>query len=919
MKNTILGFLFFLISISSVLGQNNPEISVVFNNTPLKEAILQVEELSDFHFFFEEEWLVNQFVTERFDNKKLFEVLSEIFEETTLNFYISDNTIVLLNNSIVYSTLPSGIFYEEEKVTPPSETTNAPIFREEFVSSEASHKGKLVTIGKQKPNTENKFFTLSGRILNFRDNTPVPNVAVSTTDRSRYAVTDENGFYSITLPYGLNKLETNILGFSQLYQDVIMYGNGSLNLSVAENTETLDEVVVASKRDANVRDAVMGATTINIEEIKTIPLVLGERDILKVATTLPGIKTAGEGASGFNVRGGRADQNLILLDDAVIYNPSHFLGFFSAVNPFTTGSLEVYKASIPAEYGGRLSSVFDIETKPGNTEKVAGEGSIGPITANLSIEVPVVEDKASVIAGVRATYSDYILKSLDEESLKNSEASFYDAIVKYKHAFDKDNTVQGTFYYSKDRFSITSDSVFGYSNRLVSLKWDHRFSDKSRADLIFVNSQYEYDIEYEADANENFEFGYKLNESQLKLNLNYALSKKHKLSYGISSKLYGIDPGNVSPLGDNSSVESKEIQRERGLESAIYFADLFEVSDKLLLDLGIRFSMFSAMGEATQNVYEDGKPKSESTITEVRTYGKNETIKTYGGPEYRFSARYLLGNDYSIKAGFNRTIQYLHLLSTNTTMSPTDIWKLSDLNIEPQRADQYSIGVFKNVIDQDLEFSVEGYYKRMNDLLDYKIGAQLILNEDLETELLQGNGKAYGVEFLVKKTKGRLNGYFGYSYSRAMIQLDSELNEERVNNGEYFASNYDKPHDFSLVTNYRLTKRYSFSANFTYQTGRPVTYPIGNFVFAGEEQVLYSDRNQFRIPDYYRLDLGFNIEGNHKKEKLAHSFINISVYNVLGRNNPYSVFFVNEEGKIQAYQTSIFSIPVPTITYNFKF
>lgn len=919
MKKTILVILFFLVSISSVQGQNISKISVVFENTPLKEAILKVEELSNFQFFFEEEWLENQFVSQHFENKKLTEVLTTLFEKTTLNYYIKDGTVILLNNSIIYSTIPSDVFYKEEQNTSVPAVTNAPIFREEFTSTEASHKGRLVTIGKQKPHTENKFFTLSGRIVNFTDNSAVQNVSISTTDRTRYAVTDENGFYSITLPYGLNKLETNILGFSQLFQDVIMYGNGTLHLSVVENTETLDEVVVASKRDANVRDAVMGATTIAIEEIKTIPLVLGERDVLKVATTLPGIKTVGEGASGFNVRGGRADQNLILLDDAVLYNPSHFLGFFSAVNPFTTGSLEVYKASIPAEYGGRLSSVFDIETKPGNIEKVSGEGSIGPITANLSVEVPVVKNKASVIAGVRATYSDYILKNLDEEQLKNSEASFYDAVVKYKHAINDNNSLQGTFYYSKDRFSITSDSVFGYNNRLLSLKWSHRFSDKSRADLVFVNSQYTYDIDYEADANENFEFGYKLNESQVKLNLNYALSKKHKLSYGISSKLYGIDPGTINPLGENSSVEVKEIQRERGLESALYFADLFEVSDKLLVDLGIRYSMYAALGAATQNVYESGSPKSENTVTEVRNYKKNEVIETYGGPEYRFSARYLLGNDYSIKAGYNRTIQYLHLLSTNTTMSPTDIWKLSDLNIEPQRADQYSIGVFKNVLDKDLEFSLEGYYKRMNDLLDYKIGAQLILNENLETELLQGQGKAYGVEFLVKKTKGRLNGYFGYSYSRAMIQLESDLNEERVNNGEYFPANYDKPHDFSLVTNYKITKRYSFSANFTYQTGRPVTYPIGNFVFAGEEQVLYSDRNQFRIPDYYRLDLGFNIEGNHKKNKLAHSFINISVYNVLGRNNPYSVFFVNEDGKIQAYKTSIFSIPVPTITYNFKF
>ncbi|WP_121907378.1 TonB-dependent receptor [Ulvibacter antarcticus] len=917
MKKKYIAFLIALMSIIQLYGQSATKISVDFKDTPLETAILEVERKSGLQFFFETSWLQNQKVTKSFDQAEVVTVLRGIFENTSLNFYSNDKAVFLLNNSIVNDKLPLGYFEDENKEEYSQNT--APIFQEEFASQTSSRTNRLITIGKQNSATSKKYYEISGRVINEKTDEGVASLSISTLDRTHYAVTDDNGNYTLTLPYGLNKLETNLLGFEQIFQDVIVYGNGRLNLSLTENAQALDEVVVASKRDANVRDAVVGATLINIEAIKTIPLILGERDILKVATTLPGIKTTGEGSSGFNVRGGRADQNLILLDDAVIYNPSHFLGFFSAVNPFTTGSLEVYKASIPASYGGRLSSVFDIETKSGNTEKVSGEGSIGPITANMAIEVPIVKEKASVIAGVRATYSDYILKNLDEEQLKNSEASFYDAIVKYKHAINENNTFQGTFYYSKDRFSITSDSVFSYNNRLLSLKYNHRFSEKSRGELLFVNSEYKYDIGFEADANNNFDFGYKLNESQIKLNLNYNLSDAHKLSYGLSSKIYSIDPGEIVPIGANSDVNAKTIDREKGLESAIYVSDLYEINDKLLVDIGLRYSIYAALGEATQNVYADGEPRSENSVTEVKSYGKNEVIKTYGGPEYRISGRYLLGNDFSFKAAYNRTIQYLHLLSTNTTMSPTDIWKLSDLNVEPQRADQYSIGFFKNIVDEDLEFSLEGYYKKMNDLLDYKIGAQLILNDDLETELLQGEGKAYGVEFLIKKNKGRLNGYFGYSYSRALIKLDSEIRQEQVNNGEFFAANYDKPHDFTMVANYKLTKRFSFSGNFTYQTGRPVTYPIGSFVFAGEEQVLYSDRNQFRIPDYYRLDLGFNIEGNHKKNKLAHSFINISVYNVLGRNNPYSVFFVNEDGQIKAYKTSIFSVPVPTITYNFKF
>lgn len=920
MQINFLAILILLLSTVGLFGQTEQNITATFNNSPLKEAILKVESISNKEFYFEETWLKGYYVTKTFKNESLREVLEGFFSNTNLNYVLKDNKVILLNNTYVYTELPPDFFNEvTQKENSIEVKSNAPIFQEEYANSHTVHKRKMVTIGKQRPNTSNNTYVLSGVFKNFNTGEPLANLSISTVDRSKYAITDSEGKYSIRLPYGLNKLETNLLGFEKIRQDVIMYGDGSLNIELIENTESLEEVVVKSNKDANVRDAVVGVTNIDIESIKTIPLVLGERDVLKVATTMPGIKTAGEGSSGFNVRGGRSDQNLILLDDAVLYNPSHFLGFFSAVNPFTTGSMEIYKASIPAEYGGRLSSVFDIETKSGNMEKFAGEGSIGPITANLALEIPVVKEKASLIAGFRATYSDWILRSLDEDKLKNSEASFYDGIVKYKHNIDNDNSIQGTVYFSKDRFSITSDSIFDYSNRLISLKYNHAFSEKSNAELILVNSQYQYEVNYEADANQDFEFDYQLNEYQAKLNFNYKFNNKHRLSYGLSSKLYAIDPGNINPIGENSDVLAKSIDREKGLESAIYLADLFEVNKKFLLDLGLRYSFYSALGPATQNIYTSGVPKSDSSIEEVKEFGNNESIKTYGGLEYRFSARYLLGNDFSVKAGFNRTIQYLHLLSTNTTQSPTDIWKLSDLNIKPQRANQYSLGFFKNLSEKDIEFSLEGYYKTMADILDYKIGAQLIMNDELETELLQGEGKAYGIEFLVKKNSGRFNGYVGYSYSRSQVKLDSQLMQERVNNGEFFSANYDKPHDFSIVANYKLTKRFSFSGNFTYQTGRPITYPIGRYVFAGEEQVLYSDRNQFRIPDYYRLDLGVNIEGNHKLNKLAHSFINISVYNVLGRNNPYSVFFVNEAGEIKAYKTSIFSIPVPTITYNFKF
>ncbi|MNQ22192.1 Ferrienterobactin receptor precursor [compost metagenome] len=699
----------------------------------------------------------------------------------------------------------------------------------------------------------------------------------------------------------------------------MVYDNGQLDITLYESINELDEVIIKKNADKNVKNVIAGVSSIDVEGIKNIPLVLGERDIFRVATTLPGIKTTGEGSAGFNVRGGKDDQNLILLDNAVLYNTSHFLGFFSAVNPYTTSKVDIYKGSIPARFGGRLSSVFDIASKNGNPEKFSGEGGIGSVTSNLTIGTPIVKNKSSLLVGVRTTYSEWILKTLDDESLKNSQAAFFDGIIKYNHKINTNNNIESTLYYSKDRFSISSDSVYKYSNALVSLKWNHAFSSKSKADLIFTNSNYKFNIDYNNGTPNSFDYGYKLNETQFIANANYALNSKHAFNYGVSSKLYNVDPGYLNPKDPKSTIIPVNTEDEKALESAIYFSDNYTLSEKFLISIGLRYSTYSALGESTQRIYESNAPVNDNTVIGTQHYKKNEVIKTYGGFEPRIAARYLFTDDFSVKASYDKTFQYIHLLTNNTTQSPTDSWKLSDLNIAPQEAQQFSLGFYKNLDNDNIELSLEGYYKKSNNLLDYKVGSELLLNENTETQLLQGEGKAYGVEVLLKKNAGKLNGWLGYTYSRTFIRINTEFIDEKVNNGHYFPTNFDKPHEVSAVLNYKFTKRYSLSGNFVYQSGRPITYPIGSYIYNGMEYTLYSDRNKFRIPDYYRLDLGFNIEGNHKIKKLSHSFWNISVYNVLGRNNPYSIFFITTDGQIKAYKTSIFSVPIPTITYNVKF
>jgi len=901
--------------------EKSVNVTLSFEDIKIEKVLQNLENITEYKFFYILDWLGDTSVSGDYKNVPIDKVLEDIFKNTQMNFYIDDKSnIILTQNNIIHDKLPNDFFVvKQDSVIEESldkETAINPIFYEDDTLDDDI---EIIRIGKENKRSSLKSFVLTGNIKNNSTGEPIINAAILVKGNNTGTTTDSKGNYEITLATGINTLQISALGKGNVEKTIIIYNNGELNFTLNDDFESLDEVLIEANRDRNVVKAVTGLSLIDVEEIKNIPLVLGERDILRVAIALPGITNAGEGASGYNVRGGKTDQNLILLDNSVVYNPSHFFGIFSALNPFTSKTASIYKGSIPAEFGGRLSSVFDIKTKDGNTNKFSGEASIGAVMSNLTLELPIIKNKSSLLIGGRSTYSNWVLKALDDESLNNSKASFYDIVVKYHHKLNKNNSIKTTAYMSKDDFSITSDSLYSYNNKLFSFDWGHKFDDKNSSNIILAKSQYEFKINYKDSTNSGFDLGYKIDETELKLKMKYNHSDAHKFTYGLSSKLYAVNPGSRVPIGLDSRFVSVNIPKERGLESAVFISDNFTVNDKLLIDAGLRYSHYLSLGESTQRVYALNEPKVEGTLIENAYYKKNEVIKQYGGLEARISLRYFLMPDFSVKASFNNNIQYIHTLSNNTTVSPTDTWKLSDLNIKPQSVNQYSLGFYKNLKDNAYEISVEGYYKEANNILDYKVGANLLLNETIEREVLQGKGKAYGVEFLIKKDKGKFNGWIGYTYSKSLNKFKSEFLSESINNGNYFPSNYDKPHDVSIVTNYKITNRYSISTNFVYQTGRPVTYPIGKYVLNDTEYVVYSERNKFRIPDYYRLDVSFNVEGNHKIKKFAHSFWNLSIYNVLGRNNPYSVFFVTDEGRVKAYKSSIFSIPIPTITYNFKF
>lgn len=779
---------------------------------------------------------------------------------------------------------------------------------------------RIFDIGIKTTNFKRGNVTLAGFVRVAQTGEPVIGANVYITNPRIGVSTDQSGFYSLTLPAGRHALNIRYIGMRDAVRLINLYSEGKLDVEMVEQVRSLKEVDISAEKVANIRSTQMGVEKLTMATIKQIPTVFGEPDILRVILTLPGVKSVGEASTGFNVRGGGTDQNLILYNDATIYNPSHLFGFFSAFNSDAVKDIELYKSSIPAKFGGRISSVLDVRSREGNNKKIAGSAGIGLLTSRFNIEGPLIKDRTSFMLGGRTTYSDWLLGKLPEKSgYKNSKASFSDVDVHLNHKFNDKNTLAFTGYLSNDRFNLNSDTVYSYSNKNLSLKWKHIFHNKFNMNLTAGVDNYEYQVEAHENPVNAYDMGFDINQSNFKADFTYYLSNKHTLDFGGSSIMYKTHPGKFVPWGEQSLVRQDILQSEQALESAVYLTDRFDITPALSLNLGIRFSLYHYLGPQSTYAYPDGLPKNDFNITDSLVFKKGDVIKKYGGPEYRISARYAITGDMSVKLAFNTLKQYIHMLSNTTAIAPTDIWKLSDLHIKPQSGRQASFGLYKNFKSNTIETSAEVYYKWLDNYLDYRSGATLVLNHHLEQDVINTQGKAYGAEFQIKKTAGKLNGWVSYTYSRTFLKMDDPTSIQLINNGEYYPANHDKPHDFTLVGNFKASHRFSVSANVTYSTGRPITLPVGKFYYGGAERVLYSDRNQYRIPDYFRTDLSMNIEGNHKVHQKIHSSWTIGVYNVTGRHNPYSTYFTTEDGSVKGYRLSIFATPIPFVNYNLRF
>ena len=768
--------------------------------------------------------------------------------------------------------------------------------------------------------------TISGTVYDKNNNETLIGVSLYFPELNAGVTTNEYGFYSVTLPKGTYKVQVNYLGYYSIVETIILNKKITKNFKLEEESESLDEIVIKSNIEKlNVKTPQMSVNRLTSATIKQIPVVLGEADIIKSLILLPGVTSAGEGASGFNVRGGAADQNLILLDEAVVFNSSHLFGFFSVFNPDVIKDVKLYKGGIPSKYGGRLSSVLDIYQKEGNSNDFKLTGGIGLVSSRLLAEGPIEKGKSSFLIGGRASYAHLFLPLFNNEN----KAYFYDLNSKINYRFNDQNNLFLSTYFGKDVFGISDNFVNKYGNSVVNLRWNHLYSDKLFSNLSIIYSDYFYGLILDFVG---FEWDSGITNFNLKYDFKHYINNDFKLSYGISSIYSKFNPGKIVPNRADSGIIAEKLTDKYANEFASYIDAEHTLNDKLRVQYGIRFSNFMRLGQDELNVYKDNKPvlydtefkkyKAAEAIASD-SFKRSDVISSFNNFEPRFSLSYTLNDQTSIKASYNRMAQYLHLISNTSSPAPLDVWAPSGKYIKPQLLDQFAIGYFKFLKDGDYSIETEAFYKDIQNRIDYINGANLVANNEIETVILNGKARAYGLEILVKKNQGKLKGWLAYTLSKSeQLTAGRTLNEPGINNGEWYNTPYDKTHDFSINASYELNKKWKFNTNFVFQTGQPTNYPVGQYEVQSLNVPIYNDnsRNSDRLPAYHRLDISatLNPEKNNIRKWQAEWVFGI--YNLYGRQNAASVNFSQnrETSRNEAVQTAIFGL-VPSVTYNFKF
>jgi hypothetical protein len=853
------------------------------------------------NFYYKPEWFHKLSVGKVYENITLTSVLEEMLKETPYTFTtMQPNTVIFLPKDEVTSIM-SRSSYE----------TSAP--------------DNIEVIGNREDIGKVKRPEIKGIIVDGKNGEPIIGAIVAVRDGNYGTTSDVKGNFSLNLLPGIYNLVFSSIGYEEKTYTIKLIGNGTLNVELFDVSIKLDEVIVSAQRnDKNVVGNQMSLVELDKKLIKQIPPIFGERDVIKSLTTMPGIKSVGEFGSGINVRGGSSDQNLFLLEGTPIFNTAHVFGLLSVVSPDVVNNVTLYKGYIPPTFGERISSVMDIQLKEGSYQKFQANGGIGLLNSRLMLEAPIIKDKASISVGGRASYSDWLLQKMPDINLRQSSAQFYDLFGTISVTNKPDNKIILFGYTSNDKFRYSNEIVYAYNNYLGSLNWDHTFNNRLSSRLILAHSRYNINKDIIDNEYEMKRISLGINYSSVKTDFSYLPFAHHTFNFGTQVIYYSLNPGEQKPLDNKSIIKYTSLHRERGIEAAVFAGDQYDLGDKVTIQAGVRFSAYAFLGPNEINNYQTGMELSPNTLTGSQTYKPGEIIQKYFNLEPRASLKVLLGETNSVKLSYNHNVQYLNLVSYTSISTPDDVWKLSSPYILPPKCDHIAIGYFQNFNNNDIETSVEIYYKKLNNLIEYKNGARISMNELLETALIPAKGKNYGIELLLKKNTGAFEGWISYTYSRSFKQTTGIYTSEQINSNRIYPSSYDKPHDLTFIGTYHYNKRFRITCTYNYASGRAVTLPEVQFTLGGKEYVNFSDRNKYRLPYYQRIDLSISRDETLYLKKKWKGSWTFSIINVLARKNAYSVIYKETEptpsnnySRFGLYKLFIIGQPLPTLTYNF--
>ncbi len=913
----VAGIILLCITFCHAYGQEK-RINGHFQNMPFPLFAEEIQKQSGVAVFYDAAWVKGMLVNLDAVDMLPVDAVDVALTGTQLKASAWNGNIVLLKKEKLLTQLPAYKNKNDDIDSINQQEKSITISEERYITGRKADEVETIRIGKPGGTRTTSKAKVLGRLLDEETGEPVSYGNMFIASLELGAVADLNGFFTVFLKPGHYNASFEFLGYEAKKYQLEVLSDGAFTLTMKRAVIQMKELVVHGDRQMSIQAKDPGIEKILMKTIKNVPMMMGERNILNLSALLPGIVNTGEGSAGLNVRGGGSDQNAFYINKIPIYNTSHLFGFFPAFNSDIIKDFSIYKGYIPAVYGGRLSSVFEINTRQGNMKHLTAHGGLSPITGNVVVEGPIKKDTCSFIFSARTSYSDWILKKLKDPTIRASSAQFSDFSGGINYDVQKSQLALFA-YHSSDKFRLGDLNDFNYSNDGVSLTYDHRYSNSLHGDYALVASRYKFNTTDKQEPSIAYSHAYELNHYEARADFKHIVTDRNSLDYGANFVLYQLDRGDVNPFGAESIRKAVGLGKEKGLESALYISDTYEPKTWLTLTAGLRFAAFTPLGEKTVYLYTPGLPRDLPYINDSLKFDQNKPIKWYMQPDVRASVNIETDAYGSIKLAFNGMHQNLFMLNNTITIAPNTQWKMADYHIRPSTSAQWSLGVFRTLASLGLETSLEFYYKQIANYPDFKDGVSFLGSPLVETAILQGKQKAYGLEFLLKRSNRRMEGWLAYTYSHSFVNIDGEQAWDKINNGETFPANFDIPHSINLVLSYHLSRRVTFSSIVVYQTGKPITYPISVYYVDGVPTLDFSKRNAYRIPGYFRTDLSVTFEGTLKKQKLLHSSLSINVYNLSARENPYSVYFKTVNGSIKGYLYSVIGVPILTASWIFKF